>query len=89
MSILKGGIFDSGGVLEPNMVGINLSKRPEHVLTQSQMDTVRANASQPSTGRNAPLVGTLQALNMDDAIRELRKVERRDSRTKMRGKAGL
>jgi tape measure domain-containing protein len=89
MSILKGGIFDSGGTLEPNMVGINLSKRPEHVLTQSQMDGVKANAAQPGGGRTAPLVGTLQALNMDDAIRELRKVERRESRPRMRGKAGL
>lgn len=66
--------FDQGGVLEPGMVGKNFSSRPEYVFTEDQMAELT-----PTAGRNAPLVGTLQALDMDDAMRKLTTVQRRDA----------
>lgn len=40
------GVYDSGGMLPPGGVGINLSRRPEPVLTQDQWDLM----SKTSTG---------------------------------------
>ncbi|QXG07395.1 tape measure protein [Mycobacterium phage RitSun] len=68
--------FDQGGVLEPGMVGKNFSSRPEYVFTEDQMAELT-----PAMGRNAPLVGTLQALDMDEAMSKLSKVQRREAMT--------
>jgi hypothetical protein len=64
---------------------VNLSKSPEYVFTQSQWDKMGANASYSSAGTTY----NIQAMNLDEALRELKKRERRNSGPLMRGKAGL
>ena len=36
----QGGVYDSGGILEPGGVAVNMSNRPESVLTQQQWDAM-------------------------------------------------
>ncbi|MGV0607375.1 tape measure protein [Mycolicibacterium sp. XJ1904] len=86
IDIIKGGIFDNGGVLQPNSVGVNLSNRPEYVFTDSQWKTMEAHASRGS-GMNVTY--NVMGKDLDDTLRELKKHERRQSGPLMRGKAGL
>lgn len=68
--------FDNGGMLEPGGLGVNLTNRPEPVLTPQQWDAIAAGSMNPAQG--APLVQNLYAQDMQDAIRQLDKVKRRD-----------
>jgi len=68
--------FDQGGMLPPGGLGINMTSRPEPVLTPQQWDAIASNSAIPMQG--APLVGNLYAQDMQGAIRELEKVKRRD-----------
>lgn len=68
--------FDQGGWLEPGMVAINHTNRPEPVFTGAQWDQM---GDVEPAGRDAPLVGTLQAMDMDDAMRQLSRKQRLDS----------
>lgn len=70
------GLFDEGGMLQPGAMGINMTNRPEPVLTPQQWEAITASSSAPSQG--APLVQNLYAQDMQDAIRQLDKVKRRD-----------
>jgi hypothetical protein len=70
------GLFDEGGMLQPGGMGINMTNRPEPVLTPQQWEAITASSSAPSQG--APLVQNLYAQDMQDAIRQLDKVKRRD-----------
>lgn len=70
------GLFDQGGMLPPGGMGINLTNRPEPVLTPQQWEAITAASSSPQQG--APLVQNLYAQDMQDAIRQLEKVKRRD-----------
>jgi tape measure domain-containing protein len=70
------GLFDEGGMLQPGGIGINMTNRPEPVLTPQQWEAITASSSAPSQG--APLVQNLYAQDMQDAIRQLDKVKRRD-----------
>jgi hypothetical protein len=69
------GVFDQGGILEPNSLAFNASRTPEKVLTQQQWDAM---AQLMPAGRDAPLVENLYAQDMQDAIRQLEKTKRRD-----------
>ena len=68
--------YDQGGMLPPGGMGINMTSRPEPVLTPQQWDAIAATSSAPAQG--APLVQNLYAQDMQDAIRQLEKVKRRD-----------
>lgn len=68
--------YDQGGMLPPGGMGINMTNRPEPVLTPQQWDAIAASSSAPAQG--APLVQNLYAQDMQDAIRQLEKVKRRD-----------
>jgi hypothetical protein len=70
------GLFDQGGILPPGGIGINLTSRPEPVLTSQQWDAMMSNP--PANTQSAPLVQNLYAQDMQDAIRQLEKVKRRD-----------
>jgi tape measure domain-containing protein len=70
------GVYDQGGMLPPGGVGINMTNRPEPVLTPQQWEAIVSSSSAPSQG--APLVQNLYAQDMQDAIRQLDKVKRRD-----------
>ena len=70
------GLFDEGGILPPGGLGINMTARPEPVLTPQQWDAMMASPGQSQGG--APLVQNLYAQDMQDAIRQLDKVKRRD-----------
>jgi tape measure domain-containing protein len=75
----KGGaisVYDQGGMLPPGGIGINMSARPEPVLTPQQWDAMMASPANSQGG--APLVQNLYAQDMQDAIRQLDKVKRRD-----------
>lgn len=71
------GIYDNGGVLHPGQLALNASRTPESILTKEQWSAMSANASTTSQ-RDAPLVGNLYTQDMQDAIRQLDKVKRRD-----------
>ena len=78
------GIFDQGGWLQPGTVGVNLSNRPEAVFTGQQFRDISKMASAwetSSPNRAAPLVGTLQAMDIDEAMRKLSKVQRLEAMT--------
>lgn len=84
------GIFDTGGVLQPNSGAINLSNRPEYVMTQQQWKTMADSASEnASVSGRGPVTYNVQGVDLNEALRELKKVERRNSGPTMRGKAGL
>jgi tape measure domain-containing protein len=68
--------FDQGGMLQPGQVGVNMTRRPEPVLTPQQWDAIAASSSTPAQVQ--PLVGNLYTQDMQDAIRQLDKVKRRD-----------
>lgn len=86
LGFLKGfGIFDSGGVLNPNSGAVNLSNRPEYVFTQSQWDSMAA----PQSQSKGAVTYNVYANDMNEALREMKKHERRASGPLMRGKAGL
>jgi len=70
------GLFDEGGMLPPGGIGINMTARPEPVLTPQQWDAMMASPANSQGG--APLVQNLYAQDMQDAIRQLDKVKRRD-----------
>ena len=63
-------------MLQPGGIGINMTNRPEPVLTPQQWDAITASSSAPTQG--APLVQNLYAQDMQDALRQLDKVKRRD-----------
>ena len=71
------GIYDNGGVLGPGQLAFNASRTPESILTKQQWNAMAANASTKSKD-SAPLVQNLYAQDMQDAIRQLEKVKRRD-----------
>jgi hypothetical protein len=51
---LNGGIFDTGGILPPGGVAVNMSSKPEAVFTNSQFaDYANNRASQAGSGRYA------------------------------------
>jgi len=81
------GVFDSGGVLQPNGGAINLSNRPEYVFTQSQFKAMEANAA--NGGERGNTTYQVYGQDLNEALRELKKVERRNSGPAMRNKAGL
>lgn len=71
------GIYDNGGVLKPGQLAFNASRTPESILTKQQWNAMAANASTRAKD-SAPLVQNLYAQDMQDAIRQLEKVKRRD-----------
>lgn len=77
-----GAVYDGGGILEPNSIGINLSNRPEAVFNQSTLKNMEAVAAQTVKGGDGATYN-VYAANVDEAIRELRKNERRNARTHM------
>lgn len=71
------GVYDNGGILKPGELAFNASRTPENVLTKQQWNTMMDNAAtKPRDG--GPLVQNLYAQDMQDAIRQLEKVKRRD-----------
>lgn len=71
------GIYDNGGILRPGELAFNASRTPEGILTKQQWEAMMTTAAtKPS--KDAPLVGNLYAQDMQDAIRQLEKVKRRD-----------
>ena len=71
------GVYDNGGILEPGQLAFNASRTPENILTKQQWNSMAAAASTPAKG-SGPLVENLYAQDMQDAIRQLEKVKRRD-----------
>jgi tape measure domain-containing protein len=80
------GIFDNGGVLPPRGAAVNLSNRPEYVFNESQWKTMESHASR---GGGGSVTYNVMGKDLDDALREMKKHERRQSGPTMRGKAGL
>jgi hypothetical protein len=74
--------FDTGGVLQPNSMGINLSNRPEYVFTQSQFKQMEAGAANGTgTGAGSGVhIENLTVADWDEAHREMKKTERRNAR---------
>lgn len=70
------GVYDNGGVLMPGQLSLNASKTPEAILTKQQWNAIAESAS--TTSDKQPLVGNLYAQDMQDAIRQLQKVQSRN-----------
>ena len=73
------GIFDQGGVWEPNSFGLNLSGKPEYVMTQAQMASMAKTAGASTSGRGGD-TNNFYATDVESAIREWQKNKRRQSR---------
>jgi hypothetical protein len=72
-----GAVFDSGGIMPPKSVGLNLSNHPEHVLTGSQMNRIRDNAKQPAAaGAGLTIAGDVIVQDYEDFEREMTKRSR-------------
>ena len=71
------GIYDNGGVLKPGQMAFNASRTPESILTKQQWNAMASSAGTKPKD-SAPLVQNLYAQDMQDAIRQLEKVKRRD-----------
>lgn len=81
LSIIKGGIFDSGGILEPGTAALNLSNRPEYVFNHAQMAEMATIAeNNTGDGGGSGAVYHVYAQDLQEALRELKKQERRNSR---------
>ena len=51
----EGGIFDQGGLMQPGMTGINLTRKPEAVLDPAQTRAYQAHAEAVSNDRPVSL----------------------------------
>ncbi len=69
------GVGDEGGWLLPNRGALNLSGRPELLLSPEQ---TAAAATAPAFGRNAPLVsiGAIYGMNPDDVATKIEAKQR-------------
>ena len=58
----EGGIFDQGGLMQPGMTGINLTRKPEAVLDPAQTRAYQAHAEAVSNDRPVSLSDEDRAL---------------------------
>ncbi len=73
------GVFDQGGILQPNSMGINLSKKPEAIFTQKQLAEMQKTAGVADGQSGATYY--VSARDEQSMVRELRRKERLDSMT--------
>lgn len=66
------GVYDRGGWLPAGGVGVNLTGRPEAVLSPAESQALK-----DGLGRSAPMVGTMVTADPRAAIRELEAMQRR------------
>lgn len=74
------GIFDQGGVLQPQSIGVNLSKKPEYVMTQSQMAGMQKTAAAGAQSGRGGDTNTFYGQDNDEMFRAWEKQKRRESR---------
>lgn len=77
----KLGIYDTGGELGSGMAALNLSGQPEYVLSPQQWDSIQSvtPAGGGRRGRDG-VTYNVSGVDMTEAMREARKMQRRDSR---------
>ena len=75
-----GGVFDQGGILPPQSIGANLSKKPEYVLTQRQMAAMQKTAG-TSTVRDKGGEVHFHSRDDNEMWRRYQWEQRRKSRT--------
>jgi TP901 family phage tail tape measure protein len=76
-------VYDDGGWMLPGQVGVNLGSRPEAVLDPDESRALKA-----GLGR-APLIGTLIAADMDEAVYKMQRFQRRaEVRSGLAGERG-
>ena len=69
----KAGVFDSGGMLPPGGIGVNLSPRPEPVLTQDQWDVMAQTGAGSGYGIN---IENVSVRDVDELSRTLSRQQR-------------
>lgn len=74
------GIFDQGGVWEPNSFGLNLSGKPEYVMTQTQMASMAKSATAVPQ-RGAGDTYQFYSQDLDAMFRRYQQESRRRART--------
>lgn len=67
------GVYDRGGWMPPGGIGVNRGSRPEAVLDPDESRALKAGLG---TG---PLIGTLVAADMDEAVYKMQRFQRRAS----------
>lgn len=67
--------FDQGGMLQPGQLGINMTNRPEPVLTPQQWDSLQVDAPR---GQGAPLVkiDAIYGLSPEDVANQIEQKQR-------------
>lgn len=71
-------LFDNGGLIHEGLTLVDHQRRqPDRVLTAEQWRTMTTIADQSQGRGGAPLVGILQALDVDEALRKLALEERK------------
>ena len=71
-------LFDKGGMIREGLTLIDHQRsQPDRVLTAEQWRTMSTIAEESQRGRSAPLVGVLQALDLDEALQRLAYEERK------------
>ena len=69
----KAGVFDQGGMLPPGGIGVNLSPRPEPVLTQDQWDVMAQTGAGSGYGIN---IENVSVRDVDELSRTLSRQQR-------------
>ncbi|MEH3141170.1 MAG: tape measure protein [Mycobacterium kyogaense] len=79
---LQGAVFDSGGMLQPGQMGINLSNRPEAVFTGQQFRDISKMATgwESAPSRQGGDTNHFYAQDVDGMFREYQKNRRREAR---------
>jgi hypothetical protein len=65
----KAGVYDSGGILEPGGVAVNMSNRPESVLTQQQWDAMAQTG--PASNGYGIKIENVHVADVDEMSRSL------------------
>ena len=65
------GVFDQGGMLPPGGIGVNLSRRPEPVLTSHQWDAMTAAMSNPSGSGPLVKIDNIYGMSPDDVANKI------------------
>jgi hypothetical protein len=68
--------FDQGGWLQPNQLGVNMTGRPEPVLTPQQWDSLASNPSAGGNGGPMVKIDAIYGMNPEDVANEIEQKQR-------------
>jgi hypothetical protein len=63
--------YDQGGMLPPGGIGINMTRKPEPVLTPQQWDSIGQGMNQPAGGSPLVKIDNIYGINADDVANKI------------------